>query len=574
MDSSQLLEVLAQFRPGSDVDARGTVLSESLLSQILDPLRHRPDTSPIFGTASFDRATFIGHAKFDGAVFDGAAGFAGATFTEDADFGKARFLGGAGLTGDSPTEFVGSVRSTDTTQTAIKANSEVNAATFSRATFKRNARFHNVGIKGLSYFTGVTFTGDADFDESWFFGDADFTGATFTGDTRFHQVIFTSPVKFDRATFEAATRLGPLVAYHLSLRYAVFSQQRQQLVIEVATTTLDSCETRFEGGVNLRLRYAWANMERAVFVKPSAIAAAAVSFTNRLTDEDAALAKARWPRAKPEPTLISLRGVDVAELVLTDLDMSQCTFAGAHHLDKLRLEGACQFGPLRQDRPSAWWWTRRQVLAEERAWRDLPKAARRIHRWRADDPSNNTVPIEAPVQGQSIADWLTSRVRETDTSRNAAQLARPRRIADLYRQLRKALEDSKNEPGAADFYYGEMEMRRRDATAAVNERFILHLYWMVSGYGLRALRALACLAVLITVVAFGFQRAGFAAGAHPAFGDCLLYVAQSTVSLETKLASLPKDLTWQGEAMRLATRVAGPLLLGLALLAVRNRVKR
>ena len=33
-------------------------------------------------------------------------------------------------------------------------------------------------------------------------------------------------------------------------------------------------------------------------------------------------------------------------------------------------------------------------------------------------------------------------------------------IAGIYRDLRKGLEDVKNEPGAADFYYGEMEMRR------------------------------------------------------------------------------------------------------------------
>jgi hypothetical protein len=33
-------------------------------------------------------------------------------------------------------------------------------------------------------------------------------------------------------------------------------------------------------------------------------------------------------------------------------------------------------------------------------------------------------------------------------------------LAGLYRALRKAREDAKDEPGAVDFYYGEMEMRR------------------------------------------------------------------------------------------------------------------
>jgi hypothetical protein len=35
------------------------------------------------------------------------------------------------------------------------------------------------------------------------------------------------------------------------------------------------------------------------------------------------------------------------------------------------------------------------------------------------------------------------------------------RLSVIYRSLRKSLEDAKNEPGAADFYYGEMEARRR-----------------------------------------------------------------------------------------------------------------
>ena len=33
-------------------------------------------------------------------------------------------------------------------------------------------------------------------------------------------------------------------------------------------------------------------------------------------------------------------------------------------------------------------------------------------------------------------------------------------IAGLYRALRKGREDTKDKPGAADLYYGEMEMRR------------------------------------------------------------------------------------------------------------------
>ena len=46
----------------------------------------------------------------------------------------------------------------------------------------------------------------------------------------------------------------------------------------------------------------------------------------------------------------------------------------------------------------------------------------------------------------------------------------PSRIAAIYRSLRKANEDAKNEPGAADFYYGAMEMRRHSPATPFAER--------------------------------------------------------------------------------------------------------
>jgi hypothetical protein len=80
-------------------------------------------------------------------------------------------------------------------------------------------------------------------------------------------------------------------------------------------------------------------------------------------------------------------------------------------------------------------------------------------------------------------------------------------LINLYRSLRKAREDSKDEPGAADFYYGEMELRRLADHTPWAERFVLNLYWLVSGYGLRSMRALASLAaVIVGVKALSFCR--------------------------------------------------------------------
>ena len=187
------------------------------------------------------------------------------------------------------------------------------------------------------------------------------------------------------------------------------------------------------------------------------------------------------------PVLKSLRGSDAANLSITDVDLSQCRFAGARLLDQLRLEGRCMFDhPPRGVRtgwawPPAWRWSSRQSIAEERE-------------WRATTPK--------------YAGWRDS---------SSAQIAEvgPERLAGLYRQLRKAQEDAKNEPGAADFYYGEMEMRRHATTTPAGERAILWLYWLISGYGLRACapwQPWPILGVIVTTALVGW---GLAAAAPP-----------------------------------------------------------
>jgi hypothetical protein len=146
-------------------------------------------------------------------------------------------------------------------------------------------------------------------------------------------------------------------------------------------------------------------------------------------------------------------------------------------------------------------------------------------------------------------------------------------IAALYRELRKGREDAKDEPGAADFYYGEMELRRHNQEAPWTERLILWLYWLVAGYSLRGLRALAWLAVVVIGLAGLLQSIGFNGG-DPPFRDALIYAAQSTVSITSNNRALIDHVSWAGESIRIVLRLVGPLVLGLALLSVRNRVKR
>jgi hypothetical protein len=156
----------------------------------------------------------------------------------------------------------------------------------------------------------------------------------------------------------------------------------------------------------------------------------------------------------------------------------------------------------------------------------------------------------------------------------------PQIIAAIYRDLRKGREDRGDAPGAGDFYYGEMEMRRHAGppqkgrapgrlTRDRGERAELWLYWLVSGYGLRASRALICLAATILIGATLLDLFGFRP--DRSFGRALLFSLESTISL---LRAPQAKLTTGGEVIQIALRLLGPLFFGLALLAVRGRVRR
>lgn len=546
LDPEQLDEVLSLLHPYADLDVRGTTMWPELLTRTLDAVRD-DDGRPTLGDAEFTGAIFPGDAWFDGAIFTGDAWFPSATFDGEASFEEVHFTGDtkfSGATFNSEARF----RSAIFTGVALFPKTAFNDdASFAEATFSSQARFSfaffdkevrfgRVAFDGYTLFDAVTFNGQARFSFAEFNDDAWFGNAIFEGEASFDEATFSGDqASFEEARFEEAEVFGLVAARTLTLARAVFSQR---VVIQISAAELDCSETRFLAGAALRLRHVRAAFRRTVFSGPSAILDAVQSAPERV-----AIAERRLGLGQGPPAVTSLEGVDVTELVVTDIDLSPCRFAGAHHLDKLRLEGDCQFAwpPEATQRgwtwPPVWRWTRRQVLAEE---------------------------CDRRAAGPKSAGWPTASPPATPLN--------AKRVAALYRDLRKAQEDSKNEPGAADFYYGEMEMRRTDHAAPRPERSILFLYWLVSGYGLRMTRALGCLATLIATASVGLHVAGFATP-RPSLSECLLYATESAVSLDSKLPGL-SDLTWQGEVFRVIMRLLGPVLLGLALLAIRNRVKR
>ncbi|ORA17094.1 pentapeptide repeat-containing protein [Mycobacterium asiaticum] len=236
-----------------------------------------------------------------------------------------------------------------------------------------------------------------------------------------------------------------------------------------------------------------------------------------------------------KPKLIGLKGTNCDGLTLSGFDYSETVFLGAAKLDSLIITGEFILRSTHGTR------ARRVVLAEEATARAASQYWTKL--------------AGGPPRG------LNSSIPE------------PRDLAGVYRALRKAREDQKDAPGSADFYYGEMEMRRLSSAPRSMERAILTAYWLISGYGLRAWRALTTLAVVIVGSAAILSFFTLQSGPHPpppSFAAALIFSAQSGL----QLAGSSDRYTTVGQVFELVLRVLEPGLIALALFAVRGRVKR
>src|SRR5262249_53148893 len=155
--------------------------------------------------------------------------------------------------------------------------------------------------------------------------------------------------------------------------------------------------------------------------------------------------------------------------------------------------------------------------------------------------------------------------------------ATPGEVAKVYRSLRRSREEARDEPGAADFYYGEMEMRRlgklyeararwragnpRGWLASSGEHLLLWMYWVFSGYGLRAWRSFTALAAVLAVAAAAFTAWGYPKGQRHDYWYSLQFSLRAATSF---FRGTDQQLSTAGGWTELALRLVGPLLFGLA----------
>jgi hypothetical protein len=518
-----------------------------------------------FADVSFDDAAFSDHASFEGlnitgfaafaAVFESSAWFGGATFAGDTRFARASFDGDAGFSDATfgstawfnETRFGALAsfrRATFGNQARFESAAFEGPADFDRATFADHAHFgrarfgstcdfYAATFRGQGVFRAGTFAGDVVFDDAAFAGDGWFNEARFGADVKFHGATFQQAAGLADATFERSCYLGPLLVLGtLVLDGATFEDAVQ---IVVSADALSCVATRFRGRALVEVRWAEMALDRAEFGRPAIITAAAQAGAF----DETPLAEMQRHGRREIPRMVSLRRTDVANLTLADVDLHACRFDGAHNLPALRIEGTDVF----ERTPCSYRGTRRQAIAEE-------------HEWRRDHPRR--------LQSRG---WYPPACAHPEWLPEPVSL-QPHEIAAIYRDLRKGREDNKDEPGAADFYYGEMEMRRY-ATAQTPraERAIIWLYWLVSGYGLRASRTLVALALTIVVFAVLLYAVGLK---DPDFSVAFLQSVQGAAFR----AGDPRVLTEGGQYLQLPLRLLGPLFLGLMIVSLRGRVKR
>ncbi|WP_413115329.1 pentapeptide repeat-containing protein [Streptomyces sp. CY1] len=542
------------------MDCRGVPFTRELLEELKDAV------DSTFGEADFGRARFPELADFTGVTFTGEAFFWLAHFVDDALFDEVTFKSDA-VFEEAVFEVGGAFEHVDFQGSAWFQDTLFGSdADFEHARFSSGALFSRAHMFGEAAFHAVTFTEGivfvsvqveerARFSEVTFDQDAVFAGAHFKGDVDFADTTFTGPL------------VGPIVCGGmLDLSQAVLTCP---IRTRIAAAHILFQATQVNTTLTLDVRYADVSLQDAVLSQPVAINfhPAPFSFKNDPLPEEPLTGQ------DPRPLIVMLAGVDAAFLSLSGVDLSACRFTGAHHLDQLRFEGHVPFS----EPPSPW--TRRRTIVEEHHWRALPMPGRRTARTRGWQPG--------PAHP------------------NPAVPPGPKELAATYRQLRKALEDAKNEPGAADFYYGEMEMRRLDPDTPFGERLLLRAYWLVSGYGLRASRALAALVVAMTLTVVLMMLWGLpapkpqqtAVGTMPAPGSQIhLVIDKSDPALSGPIGqrwtadrakdaghvvlnsvvfrSSEQDLTPAGTWIEMFSRFSEPVLLGLAALAARGRIKR
>jgi hypothetical protein len=504
-------------------------------------------------TARLAQAHFGEGAQLSGVYFGHSANLAGVTFGDGASLMRVVFGDAANLSEVTfgKAAWLFGVRFGD--------RAFLEGVSFGDRTSLRDVRFgDHADLSGAAFGDGAhlaeTVFGDHPSLRRATFGDGvDLRGVAFGEGADLSFMTFGGGANLREATFGSATDLADTwFTGDASLEGVMFLGQQRGLGPLYAGGTMDLYDAQFDGETRLEIDAAAVILSRATFsntldlrVLRARVDASETTFAARATI--VGLDRARRPirqeegetrvdstgtvLAQAEPadaSVWSLRRTDVAPLTIAGIRVDEARFAGAQSLEKLRLVGT---GFERRNG--------RQRVREEMLL----------------DPQSSEPSVDEQRMGHPTV--------------TADQ------VAGIYRSLRKSREDGGDAPGGNDLYVGEQLMRRRDLrerlpqTAATrSRRALLALYAGVGGYGVRPILPAVWLGVLLLggwllAATIGLDKGDSA--------DALVFAMRSMLLLPN---SANVSTTTAGDALQVALRVLGPILIALIALGVRAQVKR
>ncbi|MDJ0466973.1 hypothetical protein [Streptomyces sp. H27-C3] len=116
---------------------------------------------------------------------------------------------------------------------------------------------------------------------------------------------------------------------------------QQSVTVEIAARQVSCVRTRWVSTATPELRYADLELRDAIFEYPVLVAARPDPSPRPESGDP--LSEAELSGEEPGVRLVSVAGANAALLMLHDIDLSGCRFAGAVHLDQLRVDGWCTF---------------------------------------------------------------------------------------------------------------------------------------------------------------------------------------------------------------------------------------
>lgn len=442
----------------------------------------------------------------------------------------------------------------------------------------------------------LTFESEAAFDYAAFVAEVDLRGAQFTSRAGFNEARFRGPVYMSGASFQQSARFNKTVFKDIAnFEDTTFAR----------TPVFDDAQLR-EARFDNAVFEAGAKFNRTRFE-------AMASFTDcdfggdLLFDGSVFGSEAHLDRSR------FAGDVSFDRVIAEELSLTQTTFAGTNHEVLVTSSTEVPDGMI----PDVGLWMLRSriesdtvfVLGKEcslNAARLVVRAPVTIVAERPDRRGALTSVKEADITAPfrigrhldlSSTEWgdhdlTTITIADTKTLPQSKSLLGPhrRRLANdrrgasatevavlerNYRDLRRQLEATGNTHGANDFYYGEMEARRRQLTISDPRRWLLELYRMVSGYGTSPWRPIVTWQLLVLAAGRLLLIGGVDVGDKPLVHSKLQvwrFALDGSLSFfrptAAPLLTIPETL------IMVSLRILGPVLLALAAIAVRNQTKR